>query len=113
MSTASPATLITLDAGQVFSGKKSGTPVRGYARSSPHTPTLDPDYAFHESSRDVIVWLLMDKPEPLYVYGPTGCGKTSLVRQLAARLRYPAWNSRILWGISPCGTALWPLRTAR
>ena len=93
MSTPSPVPPVALDAGQVFSGKKSGTPVRGYARSSPHTPTIDPDYAFHESSRDVIVWFLMDKPEPLYVYGPTGCGKTSLVRQLAARLRYPVLDA--------------------
>lgn len=84
---------ITLDAGQVFSGKKSGTPVKGYARPSPYTPALNPDYAFHESSRDVIVWFLMDKPEPLYVYGPTGSGKTSMLRQLAARLHYPVYDA--------------------
>lgn len=86
-------TPVTLDAGLVFNGKKSGTPVKGYARSSPYTLAVDPDYAFHDSSRDVIVWFLMRKPEPLYVYGPTGCGKTSLIRQLAARLHYPVYDA--------------------
>lgn len=84
---------LSLDAGLVFSGKKSGTPVRGYARPSPYTPAVDPDYVFHESSRDLIVWFLMDKPEPLYVYGPTGSGKTSMLRQLAARLHYPVYDA--------------------
>lgn len=48
---------------------------------------------FDVSWRDVIVWFLIDKPDPLYVYGPTGCGKTSLIRQLAARLNYPVFDA--------------------
>ncbi|MDD4702582.1 MAG: cobalamin synthase, partial [Desulfovibrio sp.] len=80
-----------LDAGQVFSGKSSGTTVRGYAAASAYTPALDLDYIFHESSRDVVVWFLNPRglQEPLYVFGPTGCGKTSCIKQLAARLNYP------------------------
>ena len=35
------------DAGQVFSGKPSGTTVRGYAASSAYTPAIDHDYIFH------------------------------------------------------------------
>ena len=79
------------DAGQVFSGKPSGTTVRGYAVRSAYTPAIDNDYIFHESSRDVVVWFL-NPQEPLYVFGPTGCGKTTCIKQLAARLNYPVFE---------------------
>lgn len=80
-----------LDAGRLFSGKPSGRTVRGYAAPCAYTPALDPAYLFHESSRDIIVWFL-DASDPLYVYGPTGAGKTSLVKQIAARLNYPVFE---------------------
>jgi len=41
-----------------LSGKPSGTLVKGYAAASAYTPAIDPDYIFHESSRDVVVWFL-------------------------------------------------------
>ncbi|ATD82087.1 cobaltochelatase CobS [Desulfovibrio desulfuricans] len=80
-----------LDAGQVFSGKPSGTTVKGYAVPSAYTPAIDHDYIFHESSRDVVVWFL-NPQEPLYVFGPTGCGKTTGIKQLAARLNYSVFE---------------------
>lgn len=40
---------VELDAGQVFSGKPSGTLVKGYAQPSAYTPAIDPSYIFHES----------------------------------------------------------------
>ena len=80
-----------LDAGQVFSGKPSGTLVKGYAAASAYTPAIDHDYIFHESSRDVVVWFL-NAQEPLYIFGPTGCGKTTCIKQLAARLNYPVFE---------------------
>ena len=67
-----------LDAGQVFSGKLSGTTVKGYAVPSAYTPAIDHDYIFHESSREVVVWFL-NPQEPLYVFGPCGCGETSCI----------------------------------
>ena len=82
---------VELDAGQVFSGKKSGTVVKGYAAPSSYTPAIDPGYIFHEASRDLVVWFL-DPRDPLYVFGPTGCGKTSCIKQLAARLNYPVFE---------------------
>lgn len=83
-----------LDAGQVFSGKPSGTTVRGYAIPSAYTPAIDHNYIFHESSRDIVVWFVSPQGanEPLYVFGPTGCGKTSCIKQLAARLNYPVFE---------------------
>ncbi|SOB59978.1 Cobalamin synthase [Pseudodesulfovibrio profundus] len=79
------------DAGKVFSGKKSKRTVRGFATSSSFTPDLNPEYLFHDSSRDVVVWF-MDSSDPLYVFGPAGSGKTSLIKQLAAKLNYPVFD---------------------
>lgn len=79
------------DAGTVFSGKKSGTTVIGYEKPCQFTPQINPDYIFHETSRDVIVWLIAP-PSPLYVCGPSGGGKSSLINQLAARLNYPVFE---------------------
>ncbi|WP_029459580.1 AAA family ATPase [Solidesulfovibrio alcoholivorans] len=80
-----------LDAGTVFSGTSSGKEVRGFAAPCRYTPIPSPDYVFHESSRDIIVWFL-DQSDPLYVFGPTGSGKTSLIKELAARLHYPVFE---------------------
>ena len=80
-----------LDAGLVFSGKASGKCVQGFASPTSATPAINPDYLFHENSRDIIVWL-MNPGDPLYVFGPVGCGKTSCIKQLAARPNYPTFE---------------------
>ena len=82
-----------LDAGLIFSGKASGTMISGFDEPSAYTPVIDTNYIFHDSSRDVIVWLLMDDPDPLYLCGPTSAGKSSLIRQIAARLNYPVFEA--------------------
>ncbi|XPV75781.1 MAG: AAA family ATPase [Desulfovibrio sp.] len=82
---------VKLDAGEIFSGSASGRKVNGFKEPSLYTPAVDDGYIFHESSRDVIVWL-MDSSAPLYLFGPSGCGKTSLIRQLAAKLNYPVFS---------------------
>ena len=82
---------VDLDAGQVFSGQPSGTFIKGYTEASTYTPTMDQSYLFHESSRDVVVWFL-EKSDPLYIFGPTGSGKSSMVRELAARINYPVFE---------------------
>lgn len=83
--------IIDMDAGEVFSNKPSGTRVKGYEKPSFYTPAIDPDYIFQEGSRDIIVWLL-NPSDPLYVFGPCGSGKTSCIKQLAARLNYPVFE---------------------
>ena len=79
------------DAGEVFSGQPSGTRLKGFDASTPYTPKPDPNYLFHESSREVIVWML-DKSDPLYLFGPAGSGKTSLIKELASRINYPVFE---------------------
>lgn len=79
------------DAGQLFSGQPSGRMVQGFDRPSLHTPIWDARYLFHDAMREVVVWFL-NPTDPLYVFGPTGSGKTSLIRQLAARLNYPVFE---------------------
>lgn len=88
-------TLTDFDAGAVFSGTPSGKMVRGYAAPSLFTPAVDPNYIFHEQSRDIVVWFTHTQNgagDPLYVYGATGCGKTSVIKQLAAKLNYPVFE---------------------
>ncbi|EDM25793.1 ATPase [Lentisphaera araneosa HTCC2155] len=80
-----------VDAGALFSGKKSSKLITAYHKPNSYTPDLDPHYIFHESSRDIIVWF-MHKSDPLYLFGPTGSGKTSLVKQVAAKLNYPVFE---------------------
>ena len=79
------------DAGTIFSGSPSGRMVKGYAERSPFTPVVNPHYIFHEQSRDLVVWFI-DASDPLYIFGPTGCGKSSAINQLAARLNYPTYE---------------------
>jgi cobaltochelatase CobS len=80
-----------LDAGTVFSGTPSGKIVRGFATAMAFTPVVDTKYIFHEHSRDLVVWFI-GAFDPLYVFGPCGCGKTSCIKQLAAKLNYPVFE---------------------
>ena len=82
---------VEMDAGLVFSGVPTGNKIWGYQNPCLYTPAIDPHYSFHESARDAAVWF-MNKLDPLYLYGPTGSGKTSLIKQLAARLNYPVFE---------------------
>ena len=82
---------VNLDAGEIFSGKKSNKQIVGYEGVCSFTPKVNSNYIFHENSRDLIVWF-MQKSDPLYLFGPTGSGKTSLIKQLAAKLNYPVFE---------------------
>jgi len=51
-------------------------------------PAVDPDYVFQdELCRQILVSLREN--ERLLLVGPTGCGKSTLIEQLAARLNWP------------------------
>lgn len=87
------------DSGKIFDPKDadgnpvaSGRKVRAYKNSSPFVPVHDPNYVFHAAAQDIIVWLREETPEPLYIFGPTGCGKTSCMKQLLLKLNYPTFE---------------------
>jgi cobaltochelatase CobS len=64
--------------------------IQGNAGPSPRVPAVDSSYVFRkEILRDVLAWLAEPGGEGLYLFGPTGCGKSSLVCQVAARLNLP------------------------
>ena len=81
------------DAGEVFSGKASGTRIRGFKEPSYNTPAVDDSFIFGDLAKALVVFFLQDAPDPLYIFGDTGTGKSSLVRQVAARLNYPVWET--------------------
>ena len=66
-----------------------GLTVEGFADPThPHIPVRKP-YVFREQLRDVLAFLAEPAGDGLYLTGPTGAGKTSLVLQIAARLNWP------------------------
>lgn len=79
------------DAGLTFSGHASGRMVSGWPSPTPYTPLADPHYKFPPWTEDIVVWLLYER-EPLYLFGPTGCGKTSCIKQLVQKLNYSVYE---------------------
>lgn len=58
-------------------------------------PEINPDYRFRVGMvRDFCAWFLINK-EPLFLYGPTGCGKSSFVKEVYARLGIPLYRLTI------------------
>ena len=80
-----------MDAGIIFSGTASGRMVKGFDTPCSFTPVENPEYLFHETMREIIVWF-MSPPTPIYIFGPTGSGKTSLIKQLASKINYPVFE---------------------
>ncbi|MBN2752376.1 MAG: DEAD/DEAH box helicase family protein [Rhodospirillaceae bacterium] len=87
------------DAGELFSGQTSGRRIKGYQSPCLHTPTWGSGYLFHDAMREVVVWFL-DPTDPLYVFGPTGGGKTILAAH-AVGIARDAWIEKdfplVLW----------------
>jgi cobaltochelatase CobS len=72
-----------------FSAKQS-LPVDKYTVCTACTPVAKP-FIF---TADVLFncWAWLQTDDPLYIFGPTGCGKSAMVEQLAARLNIPVFN---------------------
>jgi cobaltochelatase CobS len=69
---------------------RPGLEVQGFAdETNPHIPVKQ-SYVFRsELLRDVLAYLHDAGGDGLFLTGPTGSGKTSLITQIAARLNYP------------------------
>jgi cobaltochelatase CobS len=53
-------------------------------------PDVDENYEFSQGVlRDIFVFLAASNGDGLFLSGPTGCGKTSVLLQVAARLNWP------------------------
>ncbi len=68
-----------------------GVVIEGFAdESNPFIPPKEAEYVFRKDHlRDVLAFLSRPRTDGLFLTGPTGAGKTSLIRQVAARLNWP------------------------
>lgn len=64
--------------------------VWGYAERTPFVPEVDANYHFRKQTlSDLLAWHMLGGTEGLYLTGPTGSGKSTLILQTAARLNVP------------------------
>ena len=54
----------------------------------PHVPTVDDEYLFRFDPLLKVCYALLNN-SPAYLFGHTGSGKTTLIEQVAARLKWP------------------------
>ena len=76
------------DGGVKVQRKLFGMPVRCDLLPDEHVPAIDEDYCFDEKLARPVLQSIVDDDRILLV-GGTGCGKSSLVCQLAGRLNWP------------------------
>lgn len=82
---------VRYDAGELFAGRKSGTGIAGYDAANDFVPASNPGFIVPRWGAKVISWFAAD-PEPLWLSGPTGSGKSALVRWIASKLNYPVYE---------------------
>ena len=62
----------------------------GYAPGHPLVPQSAEYFVWDSTTaRDLIEWLTEERPDPLWISGPTGCGKTEALKTLFSRLHIP------------------------
>lgn len=65
----------------------------GHEETSPYVPKGHPEYVFRKSLfRDVSNYLRAPYGHALWLSGPTGSGKTSVITEIAARLNWPVFS---------------------
>ena len=57
-----------------------------------YVPKLDKDYHFSDNLKDVLNFLADPNGDSLYIFGPTGSGKSSEILQVASRLNWPVMS---------------------
>ena len=66
--------------------------IEGRTPGHPMTPKADPLYVFREEHlSDIFCWMMLGETS-LYLCGPTGCGKSSVIIEVSARLNIPLYN---------------------
>jgi cobaltochelatase CobS len=74
---------------EVF-GFPSQLPLAGFASGHPLVPGATPGYVWDTMIvKDFIEWLTEPNPDPLWITGPTGCGKTDALKNVFAALNIP------------------------
>jgi cobaltochelatase CobS len=71
--------------------------VTGYEPSScPYVPNRDPHYKWDRATlRDLIVWWQEGGRDAIYLFGPTGAGKSSALRNFCAALKIPMYEKTL------------------
>ncbi|EGY27074.1 ATPase associated with various cellular activities family protein [Desulfovibrio sp. A2] len=70
-----------------------GQYIKGYAAPCAVTPLRNSFYLMRaEILRDILAWFSTPYSEALYLTGPTGSGKSSVLSEIAARLNYPVFQ---------------------
>lgn len=85
MKTASiPLSVFLKSASGTYPGFEAGHELQAFV------PDVDADYQFNtDNLRDILTFLVNHGGDGMFLSGPTGCGKTSLILQVAARLNWP------------------------
>lgn len=82
---------IMMDAGEVLSGRKSGVMVPGFSEPHPNTPDTCEEYTQPDWFFDLGLWITRLRT-PLFLSGPTGCGKTLGLKQLVRKFNWPVYE---------------------
>lgn len=78
--------------GLTYGDKPGQHTIVGWNEPQAYTPALMDNFCMEEGiSPSIITWFTAMK-EPLYISGPTGCGKTTGVKQVAARCNWPVYE---------------------
>ena len=74
---------------EVF-GFSSQLRLAGFVPGHPLVPKTTPGYVWEAgTARDFVEWLTEVNPDPLWISGPTGCGKTDSLKNVFAALHIP------------------------
>jgi len=74
---------------EVF-GFPSQLALAGFVAGHPLVPRATPGYVWDARiAKDFIEWLTEPNPDPLWIAGPTGCGKTDALKNVFAALNIP------------------------
>lgn len=86
---------VAVNIGDRFLGRNSGRPANFDmpATSGPDVPPDVRDYVLSLGGMKALEWLAQPDRRALWLYGPTGSGKSTLIRVMAARLNLPVFEA--------------------